>query len=341
MTSKGNLLVHLGAPKTGTTSIQTKLDSETFNLAQHGWIYPKYGRSKQVPAAHHNLAYECDGKLTTKSRFDPVLGSWSSVLEEIEKSCLDGIISSEALYFMGAQGIENLSRILMDYNTELVFYFRRQDRWLISQWNQRLRFGRTSLNFLTFMESHLLHGRYDLVLSRWRKFFPKSKFRVYLFDSIGNIVPHFFYSILEIEDFTASASTKKNNKAGIKQLYVAKLIRDCISQLINNINFSLNMHDVEVISQFFRMGGDLYDFCPITYSQAEELFERFEPHNQIIYQASNDRFLPPERADYNNLVDIETTINMLTDEEKDFIDNQIQRILRRESKLNKLSTTLS
>ena len=72
MTSKGNLLVHLGAPKTGTTSIQTKLDSETFNLAQHGWIYPKYGRSKQVPAAHHNLAYECDGKLTTKSRFDPV-----------------------------------------------------------------------------------------------------------------------------------------------------------------------------------------------------------------------------------------------------------------------------
>ena len=60
MKSKRKLIVHVGAPKTGTTTIQTALDLNALKLADGGWVYPKNGRSKAVPAAHHNLAYECD-----------------------------------------------------------------------------------------------------------------------------------------------------------------------------------------------------------------------------------------------------------------------------------------
>ena len=83
-------LMHIGTHKTGTTSIQAMLAGHRPDLARHGWLYPTAG----IPGGlfgHHNAAWE----LIHDHRFRPQHGTVADLLDEIDKSELDVILSSE------------------------------------------------------------------------------------------------------------------------------------------------------------------------------------------------------------------------------------------------------
>lgn len=67
------LILHIGRPKTGTSSIQHFLAANAEALAAEGAVYPRAGRRapdrRGLRAAHHALAAICDGRLEGAAAF--------------------------------------------------------------------------------------------------------------------------------------------------------------------------------------------------------------------------------------------------------------------------------
>jgi hypothetical protein len=82
-------LVHIGTHKTGSTSIQGMLKGHRPELAQHGFFYPTAGIPSGLLARH--IAWELSGD----HRFRPDHGTVNDLLNEIDESELDIVISSE------------------------------------------------------------------------------------------------------------------------------------------------------------------------------------------------------------------------------------------------------
>lgn len=74
----GELFLHIGTHKTGTTSLQIILANNEEKLASHGVYVPKTGRNSLLPG-HHNLAWE----LNDDERFDPSAGNIQALREEL------------------------------------------------------------------------------------------------------------------------------------------------------------------------------------------------------------------------------------------------------------------
>lgn len=75
------LVVHVGPPKTATTSIQGALYANEHALAEHGVYLPKAGRSDLARKSlnHHNLAWE----LMESRRFSEAAGGWDDLTAEL------------------------------------------------------------------------------------------------------------------------------------------------------------------------------------------------------------------------------------------------------------------
>jgi hypothetical protein len=82
--------VHIGTHKTGTTSIQAMLAGHRPDLARHGFLYPMAGIPDGL-FGHHNTAWELMGD----HRFRPQNGTVADLLDEVDKSELDLVLSSE------------------------------------------------------------------------------------------------------------------------------------------------------------------------------------------------------------------------------------------------------
>jgi hypothetical protein len=82
--------VHIGTPKTGTTSLQAVLTNRYDELKQHGFLYPRSGRGPME--GHHNIAFELHGH----HRFKSELGTITDLLNEIDESTSNIVLSSES-----------------------------------------------------------------------------------------------------------------------------------------------------------------------------------------------------------------------------------------------------
>src|SRR3954449_4869255 len=81
--------LHIGTPKTGTSSLQAILSTHQDELRQHGFLYPRAGR---VPmGAHHNISMELSGARRFRSEF----GTIEDLLSEIDGTRNDIVLSSE------------------------------------------------------------------------------------------------------------------------------------------------------------------------------------------------------------------------------------------------------
>ena len=139
------IFLHIGTPKTGTTSIQWSLRQSGPQLSAQGYLYPSTGLSSNSHEyAHHPLARAAKGKL-------PAL--WRSLLSELRSStCESAIISSEEMAVLDATSIAFIRDILGDFEIFLVVYIREQLDYIEAMYNQNIKTAkdtRTREQFLT------------------------------------------------------------------------------------------------------------------------------------------------------------------------------------------------
>lgn len=136
--NRSELILHVGLPKTGTSSIQRRFASDASGLgAIEGIYYPARGQYRGQPG-HHNLVYELSGD----ERFDEQDGTWDEVFDEVAGKDRS-LVSSEQFFnfFLNEpkRGVEWLRETGARYDLRIIAAVRSYPDYLESLYTQHLR----------------------------------------------------------------------------------------------------------------------------------------------------------------------------------------------------------
>ena len=195
------VILHIGRHKSGTSSLQGFLHTNSDILKDMGVLYPNTGRGKQV--AHHRLA----STLERPERDSKEYQQLKSQLKQEVRNFDNIIISSEG--FQNCRDLEGLRDFFGDYHLHVVVYFREILDYLQSAYAQSVQNTNESRDFELYAEQTKLN--YQAFYNRWAE----------IADSIS---AHYFHrSALKnqdiIDDFLSiSGLDLQKSKSGFKQL---------------------------------------------------------------------------------------------------------------------------
>jgi len=200
-----NIILHIGPPKTGSTTLQSFLNSAQQELSNDGILYPSKGRSEAGVAyhiellerdarsrriaskhgpdfAHHLLAWALAGTVQNISADS----CWAEVINEIESVHPEMvIISSESFARLSEEQLQKLKAMLKDYAVKVLIYFRNPFNWLLSRYNQIVKKGRYHRSFRAFMQEQSFHYiSYEHLMKRCVSIFGQKNVELRLFDKI-------------------------------------------------------------------------------------------------------------------------------------------------------------
>lgn len=161
------LYLHIGQPKTATTTIQTFLAQNRAALIREGWLYPDAARQY---AAHHLLGNLFrDKPLYWVGKADPATCLAELKAEVAATGCKNVIMSTETLYF--AADPARFAAYFSGFEVVPVVFLRRQDEWVESAYRERLKNGVTHGRIEAYVEQMRPSLDYAAVLDKWRAAF--------------------------------------------------------------------------------------------------------------------------------------------------------------------------
>lgn len=190
-----NVIFHIGSPKTGTSIIQSHLAQNRVPLRDKGYFYPITISADpsiyRTFESHHLLTYSWAG-LAPYSRFDTE-AFWGRVEETADIYKLHTLLlSAENTYWLPRQlvgqekpepniywaekkkYIERIHKDLKKFETKIVLYLRRQDRWIESWYNQQIKNGNhLTTNIMEFADHNHYLLDYESMLNAWSSVFGK------------------------------------------------------------------------------------------------------------------------------------------------------------------------
>lgn len=267
-----NLVIHIGRHKSGTTSLQHWLQSNSKNLRRAGFLYPASGLDNQQ-GAHHDLSHALNDRFVDSEKVNNIaLG--------IRREAADAhtvIISSE--------GLQNISRVepIMDFlsvlgipkaRTKVICYLREHLDYAMSAYRQEIH-EHTSI--IPFYEFTKFYSDLAPFFSMWKEVgcLELSWFSRNLLAG-GNIV----------EDFCRRIGVTADN------------------YLIPNKNFSIggNLLAIKLAANKLGLGN-------LSYAKVASLAEEFSRFSKPFYL--DDRWCENIRANssYNRSIILETGLN--------------------------------
>ncbi len=173
--------LHIGMPKTGTSSIQYFLLQNRLHLLELGFWYPEHPRdANDVSGGHQDLLCNEARRLEIPA------------LVEKGPSGVCPLFSWEGMYVRPDE-----MRSIFSKNSQIVVYLRRQDLRLESVYNQAVKRRGVCLDFETYLneEPPDERNKYLTYLDRWASLFKKENIHVRAFErgqfEQGNILLDF------------------------------------------------------------------------------------------------------------------------------------------------------
>lgn len=231
------VFLHIGAPKTATSTIQSILSRNYQQLRENGILYPRACLSGD---AHHALA--CDLIETHQGFAMPDLwygeiprqASWQLLRKEIEEN-REGlekvILSTELLFGQDHRLQDMLAEIkthLQGFDIKVVVYLRRQDQLYSSLYNQDVKGARQwPGSAYELYETHqLLRNDYVTLLESWANAFGRENILLRSFEKqqwVDGSVFADFCTAIEIPLFRGTFNDQ-NESIGATQLYVKRCL---------------------------------------------------------------------------------------------------------------------
>jgi hypothetical protein len=231
------IFIHIGSPKTATSTLQAVLSKNHDVLLKQGVLYPEMLRHGD---AHHLLACDLIEKHRNKSMPDFWYGpkargeAWSSLLAEIDTlgDKIKTVVLSSELFFAQTHDpiplMTDIRRLLCDHDIYIITYLRRQDQLYSSFYNQDVKGARQwTLSAYEFYNTHqMFQKNYIEILDNWSAVFGKEKIIIRPFDSSqltnGDIVDD-FCSVIGV-DGLSSGGIFENGGLGDNQLYIKRAL---------------------------------------------------------------------------------------------------------------------
>lgn len=230
-----NLILHIGPPKTGSTVIQSFLNSAQKELLNDGILYPSKGRleadvtchlrlpqrfvrgtrfiSKTGPDfAHHLLEWTLAGIAQNIS----AERCWSDILDEIESIKPEtAIISSELFAWLPEEQLQKVKLLLKNYSVSVLIFFRNPLKWQLSRYNQMVKKGNYRRSFRAFFrEPSSQFISYERLTKRYANIFGQKNVELRLFDKITHhdTLEHDLIHMLGIDVMKYEKYTSHENK---------------------------------------------------------------------------------------------------------------------------------
>ena len=172
------ILLHVGASKTGSTFLQAWMDMNRHALLEQGIWYPEFGifrqdERKYKQAGHADvLGNAARGESTFLDRLAEGLSLFPDKVHRI-------ILSSEA-FFLSDMAPTHLRTYLADFDVRVIVYLRRQDDWANSQYCDALGGGIADREFLSVQQwlaapAQAQRMDYYSFVSKWETEFGRGK----------------------------------------------------------------------------------------------------------------------------------------------------------------------
>lgn len=215
------LYLHIGMPKTATTTIQHGLWLNQDALLQQGYYLPQTGSVRgitKVPIfAHHTIAREVNHR---NEAHNPFAGTIAALIHEVERQPHDRIlVSSEVLSFSHRLTPEHIAwlraQLPAQWPIQVIVYVRRQDEMLHSWWAQLVKLGRTRANFEAMLPGQLANFRaadYDRLLGYWEGNFGRENIHLRVFEDVVK-QEHIFANLLGWYGLTDLSGVQMPNPA--------------------------------------------------------------------------------------------------------------------------------
>jgi len=161
------LYLHIGTPKTGTSSIQTFLRKNKEQLAGYNYSYPLFSfKYPDIPRQRNGYFLTLGKKFLANSETGEPNAEWkehyAAALERIHQEfehCDNLILSEETLWHTICDDPKGFLRTLPEdakenhYQIKIIVYLRRQDLFLTSLWNQKVKVGKTGQSLSDYLYS--------------------------------------------------------------------------------------------------------------------------------------------------------------------------------------------
>lgn len=186
------LILHIGWPRTGTTSIQQYLSRSSKKLLDLGLCYPVAGRplKEKGGIGHHAFAWSLKGQ--RPSWADTPLREPADIFHEMtaEAAGRDIVLSAEGLTALDSSAVEKLSAMAAGFDVSVICYVRRPEK-MIPSWYSL--FVRSSGMHAAFNEKDLGPAYATLLqgTAAWRQVFD-TEMKVFDYDLCGDTAAHFF-----------------------------------------------------------------------------------------------------------------------------------------------------
>lgn len=217
MVSSDMYVLHIGAPKTGTTSLQNAFGSLSIQLAEHNICYLNT-KAFQKSEIGQFLRGKVERPQAAIAALKSAIFSGSQIL--LSDEGMTGSLMNPAK--TGWRGAANrafiFTELMCQAPDKVVITLRRQDDYLRSCYLHRLRHGRIDVDFETYWrrEINIEWMRWSLVLEELESFFGRDRLVVMLYEAMRSdfhdYLQDFFYLTfgmrLEKDDFSPQHSNK-------------------------------------------------------------------------------------------------------------------------------------
>ncbi|SDR45368.1 hypothetical protein [Pseudovibrio sp. Tun.PSC04-5.I4] len=233
-------ILHIGAPKTGSTSIQSFLYKNKKLLEESGVCYPDIGLTQ---GGHVDFR----GSLTLKSMSDPHFSKIRADFQRIISTTNDLLICSEFLWQVHP---ENLVEVYPSLSrAKIIFYIRNQVEMMESHYKQKVK-GGASIDFPEkFIRDNIEHYNYDRKYEDWCAALGKNNIHPVIYEDakVTGLIEHFCSQIFHLCENREPADGSRHNLLRKAREVNSKAANESFSAQTTNAILAINrcVEDIE------------------------------------------------------------------------------------------------